>query len=41
MPFPMFKYHPDPFMTEIFRRQDTAAVCPYCILTAIENGGFA
>lgn len=30
MPFPVFKYHPDPFKTKIFKRRDAAVVCPCC-----------
>lgn len=30
MAFPAFKYHPDPFKTEIFRKLGEPAVCPCC-----------
>ena len=30
MDIPFFKYHPDPFATETFRRLDAPAVCPCC-----------
>lgn len=30
MALPVFKYHPDPFKTEIFRRLEEPAVCPCC-----------
>lgn len=30
MELPVFKYHPDPFKTEVFRRREEAVLCPCC-----------
>lgn len=30
MSFPIFKYHPDPFKTEVFKRREEAVRCPCC-----------
>ncbi|MCI8801850.1 MAG: CbrC family protein [Oscillibacter sp.] len=30
METPVFKYHPDPFKTEVFKRREQAVLCPCC-----------